>query len=151
MAKAEEFYLPDDLYYDRKDHLWAKIENGMVRVGLDQFGQKAAGTVAYLKLMPVGKVVAKGRAFGSLEAGKYIGPLKAPVAGKIAEVNQEVIANPLLVNTDYYGRGWFVVIEPSNLEPDLADLAHGPEQVQAWLDAEIKDYREKGLFPAEGT
>jgi len=151
MAKAEEFYLPDDLYYDRKDHLWAKIENGMVRVGLDQFGQKAAGTVAYLKLMPVGKVVAKGRAFGSLEAGKYIGPLKAPVAGKIAEVNQEVIANPLLVNTDYYGQGWFVVIEPSNLEPDLADLAHGPEQVQAWLDAEIKDYREKGLFPAEGT
>jgi len=151
MAKAEEFYLPDDLYYDRKDHLWARVEEGMVRVGLDQFGQKSAGTVAYVKLLPAGRPVAKGRAFGSLEAGKYIGPLKAPVAGKIAQVNQEVLDNPRLVNTDPYGQGWFVVIEASNLEPDLTDLVQGAEQIQAWLEAEIKDYRDKGLFPAEGT
>ncbi len=151
MAKAEEFYLPDDLYYDRKDHLWARVEEGMVRVGLDQFGQKSAGTVAYVKLLPAGRPVAKGRAFGSLEAGKYIGPLKAPVAGKIAQVNQEVLDTPRLVNTDPYGQGWFVVIEASNLEPDLTDLVQGAEQIQAWLEAEIKDYRDKGLFPAEGT
>lgn len=150
MARAEEFYLPDDLYYDCKDHLWARVEDGMVRVGLDQFGQKAAGTVAYVKLLPAGRAVAKGRAFGSLEAGKYIGPLKAPVAGKIAQVNQEVLDNPRLVNTDYYGQGWFVVIEPSNLAPDLVDLVQGADQVQAWLEAEIKDYRDKGLFPAQG-
>src|SRR3989337_331780 len=105
MAQRDNFYLPDDLYYDRKDHLWARVEEGMVRVGLDQFGQKSAGTVAYVKLLPAGRPVAKGRAFGSLEAGKYIGPLKAPVAGKIAQVNQEVLDNPSLVNTDYYGQG----------------------------------------------
>ncbi|MDO8689534.1 MAG: glycine cleavage system protein H [Dehalococcoidia bacterium] len=151
MAKAEEFYLPDDLYYDRKDHLWARVEDGKVRVGLDQFGQKSAGTVAYIKLLPAGRPVTKGRAFGSLEAGKYIGPLKAPVNGKLLEVNQAVIENPKLVNTDPYGEGWFAVIEPSNLEPDLTDLAQGADQVQAWLEAEIQDYREKGLFPAEGA
>lgn len=149
MAKAEEFYLPDDLYYDPKDHLWARVEDGMVRVGLDQFGQKSAGTVAYVKLLPVGRAVAKGRAFGSLEAGKYIGPLRAPVGGKIAQVNQEVVANPRLVNSDSYGQGWFVVIEPSNLEADLAGLVQGVEQVQAWLEAEIREYREKGLLPGE--
>ncbi|MDP2663100.1 MAG: glycine cleavage system protein H [Dehalococcoidia bacterium] len=151
MARAEEFYLPDDLYYDRKDHLWARVEDGKVRVGLDQFGQKSAGTVAYIKLLPAGRPVTKGRAFGSLEAGKYIGPLKAPVNGKLLEVNQAVIENPKLVNTDPYGEGWFVVIEPSNLEPDLTDLAQGADQIQAWLEAEIQDYREKGLFPAEGA
>ncbi len=151
MAKADEFYLPDDLYYDRKDHLWARVEDGKVRVGLDQFGQKSAGTVAYVKLLPAGRPVTKGRAFGSLEAGKYIGPLKAPVNGKLAEVNQEVLADPRLVNTDPYGKGWFVVIDPSNLEPDLTDLAQGADQIQAWLEAEIKEYREKGLFPEEGT
>jgi glycine cleavage system H protein len=149
MAQVEEFFLPDELYYDRKDHLWARIEEGKVRVGLDQFGQKAAGTVAYIKVFPPGRNVVKGRAFGSLEAGKYIGPLKAPVNGRIGEVNQEVLANPKLVNTDPYGQGWFVVIEPSNLEPDLQDLVHGAEAIQAWLEAEIREYREKGLFPEE--
>lgn len=147
MAQVDEFTLPDELYYDRKDHLWARLEPGGVRVGLDQFGQKAAGTVAYVKLLPAGRVVAKGRAFGSLEAGKYIGPLKAPVGGRLVEVNSQVMAQPGLVNSDPYGAGWFVVIEPSTLQADLADLAHGPD-VQPWLESEVREYRARGLFPS---
>lgn len=149
MARYEDVFLPDEYYYDRKDHLWAKIEEGLVRVGLDQFGQKAAGTAAYVKLLPVGRTVAKGRSFGSLEAGKYIGPLKAPVRGKIVEVNQEVIDNPRLVNTDPYGKGWFVIIEPDNLEEDIKDLVQGAAEIQAWLEQEYKEYTEKGLFAEE--
>lgn len=146
MAQVDEFYLPDDLYYDQKEHIWAKLEeDGRVRVGLDQFGQKAAGTVAYVKLMPVGKVVAKGRSFGSLEAGKYIGPLKAPVSGKIVEVNNQVLANPKSVNSDPYGEAWFIIMEPSNLAEDLASLLHGPD-IQMWLESEVKDYRDKGVL-----
>lgn len=145
MAQVDDFFLPDELYYDRKEHLWARQEGTNVRVGLDQFGQRAAGTVAYVKLLPVGKVVAKGRPFGSLEAGKYIGPLKAPVGGKLTEVNAAVLANPGLVNTDPYGAAWFVVIEPSNLQADLSDLAHGPD-VQTWLEDEVNQYRAKGLL-----
>lgn len=145
MAQAEEFFLPDELYYDRKEHIWAKVAGGLVRFGLDQFGQKAAGTVAYIKIFPPGKRVTKGRAFGSLEAGKYVGPLKAPLNGTIKETNQVVIDNPRLVNTDPYGAGWFILVEPSSLKEDLADLAHGAE-VQPWLEKEIADYRQKGLL-----
>jgi glycine cleavage system H protein len=145
MAQVGEFYLPDDLYYDRKEHLWARLEAGQVRVGLDHFGQKMAGTVAYLKLLPAGRTVLKGRSFGSLEAGKYIGPLKAPVGGRLAEVNAAVLANPGLVNTDPYGAAWLVVIDPASLATDLADLATGPE-VQSWLESELQDYRSRGLM-----
>lgn len=138
--------MPDELYYDPKDHLWSRVESELVRIGLDQFGQKSAGTVAYIKLLPAGKQVLKGRAFGSLEAGKYIGPLKAQVSGRIVEVNPEVLAEPTLVNTDPYGRGWFVVIEPSNLDADLQDRIQGTEAIQTWLEAEHREYTEKGLF-----
>lgn len=149
MAKFEKIFLPDECYYDRKDHLWAKIEGDKVRFGLNQFGQKAAGTVAYIKLLPVGRSVKKGRSFGSLEAGKYIGPLKAPVGGKIAELNQEVLDDPHLVNTDPYGKAWFVVVEPDNLEEDLKDLVQGAADIQSWLEQEYKDYLDKGLFAEE--
>lgn len=146
-----EFKLPADYYYDPTEHLWARIEDdgAQVRVGLDMFGQKAAGTVAYLKIKPVGKPAQKGRAFGTLEAGKYIGPLKAPVNGSIEEVNQKALDTPGLVNTDPYGDGWFVVIKPSNLEQDLGDLVHGADNVKEWLENEYKDYMEKGLFPED--
>lgn len=149
MARFEDIFLPDEYLYDRKDHLWVRIEEGKVRVGLDQFGQKAAGTVAYVKILPTGRSVNKGRSFGSLESGKYIGPLKAPVAGKIVEVNQEALDDPRLVNTDPYGKGWFVVIEPNNLEEDRKDLVQGAPDVQSWLEQEYKDYTEKGLFAEE--
>ena len=138
--------MPDELYYDPKDHLWSRVESGLVRIGLDQFGQKSAGTVAYIKLLPAGKQVLKGRAFGSLEAGKYIGPLKAQVSGRIVEINPEVLAEPTLVNTDPYGRGWFVVIEPSHLDADLQYRIEGADAIQAWLEAEYRIYTEKGLF-----
>ena len=145
MAHADAFELPDDLYYDRKDHLWARVEAGLVRVGLDQFGQKMAGSVAYIKLLPVGRPVQKGRSFGSLEAGKYIGPLKAPVSGRLVEVNGAVLAKPELVNKDPYGEGWLVTIEASNLTVDQSDLVHGTE-IQSWLDEEVAGYRARGLI-----
>ena len=88
-------------------------------------------------------------AFGSLEAGKYIGPLKAPVNGKLIEQNQDVLDKPILVNEDSYGKGWFVIIEPSNLEEDVKDLAHGHDDITEWLTNEIKEYREQGLLDEE--
>src|SRR3989304_6032465 len=148
MAQVKEFFLPDELYYDRKEHIWARLEDGGVRVGLDSFGAWAAGTVAYIKLLPPGRQGPKGGPFGPMEAGKYAGPLKAPVSGTIVEVNQEVLDNPRLVNVDHYDRGWLVVMAPANLAEDLADLAHG-EAVQPWLEEEVRDYEETGKLKKE--
>ncbi len=149
MAQVKEFFLPDDLHYDRKEHIWARVEADGVRAGLDAFGACAAGTFAYIKLLPKGRQVQKGRPFGSMEAGKYVGPLKAPVSGTVAEHNQAVLDNPRLANSDHYDQGWFVVIAPSNLADDLTDLAHA-DGVQPWLESEVKEYEEGGkLKPQE--
>ncbi|MDP2728419.1 MAG: glycine cleavage system protein H [Dehalococcoidia bacterium] len=146
MPQANGFEFPGDLYYDRRDHFWARLEGGRVRVGLDMLAQKSAGPVKHIQLKPVGTTVAKKRMFGTIEAGKYVGALRAPVGGTLVEVNEEVIRAPGLVNEDPYGQGWFVVIEPSSLEADLKDLVHDEKEVQAWLEQEIMDYRLKGLL-----
>ncbi len=148
MAQVKEFFLPDDLYYDAKEHIWTRVEDGQARVGLDAFGACAAGTVAYVKLLPVGRRVEKGRPFGSMEAGKYVGPLKAPVGGTIAALNQAVLDDPRLVNTDHYERGWFVTIAPSQLEADQADLVHGAA-VQPWLEREVEEYESAAKLKPE--
>jgi glycine cleavage system H protein len=101
--------------------------------------------VAYIKLSPVGRQIQKGRAFGSIEAGKYVGPLKAPVGGIIAAVNQEVLTSPGLLNVDHYEQGWLVVIAPSHLVQDIADLVHAPD-VRPWLEAEVVEYEQKGML-----
>lgn len=151
MAKYKDVEMPDDLYYYNSDnHVWAKIEEGKARCGIDQFGQKAAGTVAYVKVKPVGGQAIKGRTLGSIEAGKYIGPIKSPVNGTIIEVNQEAISTPSLINTDSYNQGWLVLIDASQLQEDIKDLIHGEEDVQKWLETDYKKYEEDGLFAEAG-
>jgi glycine cleavage system H protein len=149
MAQFADIYLPDDLYYNRTEHLWARVEPGnRVRVGLDAFGSRAAGTVVYIKILPAGKKTRKNRNFGSLEAGKYVGPLKSPVDGTVVEVNQEVLNRPGRVNEEPY-EAWFVVIETAG-DPveQLGDHVAGGE-IQSWLEEEYARYQEQGLFAAE--
>jgi len=150
MAEFKGIMLPDDLYYEPKEHTWAKVEDNRVQVCLDAFGLKATGgNTQYVKLKPAGAKAIKLKPFGSIEAGKYIGPLRAPVSGQIAESNQKVLDNPDLVNTDCYGEGFFVVIEASNLEEELNDLVSGAENIQKWLEEQYAEYEAKGVFEEE--
>jgi glycine cleavage system H protein len=145
VATFEGFHLPDELYYHPQDHLWVRVEGDRVRVGLDALAQTSAGRIRHVRLKPPGRKVAVGRTFGTLEAGKYVGPLRAPVGGTLAEINENVMRQPGLVNSDPYGEGWLVVIEPDDLESALEDLVHGAD-VQAWLEESVRDYRQRGLL-----
>jgi glycine cleavage system H protein len=145
MAHVEGINLPDELYYQPDDHLWTRMEGTQARVGLDDLAQRSAGTVSAVRLKPPGRSIAKGRPFGTMEAGKYVGPLRAPISGQVLEINSEVMSQPGLLNSDPYGEGWLIIIEPENAERDLPDLVHG-DATQAWLEETIADWRKRGLL-----
>ncbi|MCR4406167.1 MAG: glycine cleavage system protein H [Anaerolineae bacterium] len=145
MAQVEDIYLPDELYYQPEDHLWVRVEGTQARIGLDDQAQHSAGKVSAVRLKPAGRPIVKGKPFGTMEAGKYVGPLKAPISGKVVEINEEVMSQPGLLNSDPYGEGWLILMEPENLAGDLADLIHG-DAVQAWLEKSIADWRQRGLL-----
>ena len=151
MAQVEKFYLPDDLYYEPEDHLWVKIESDVVRIGMDQLGQEAAGTIVHLKIPLVKKLLRKKDNFGFLEAGKFVGPLKMPIDGRIIEVNQRVLDQPDLVNRAPYGEGRLILVRPENLAENLRDLLYNEEAITRWLTDKVQDYRERGIFPEKDT
>jgi glycine cleavage system H protein len=145
MAQVEDIILPDELYYQPDDHLWVRMEGTQSRVGLDYLAQRSAGPVSAVRLKPPGRSIAKGRPFGTMEAGKYVGPLRAPISGQVIEINSEVMSQPGLLNSDPYGKGWLIIIEPENAEGDLPDLVHG-DATQTWLEKSIADWRKRGLL-----
>ena len=71
------------------------------------------------------------------------------MVGITLEINQKALDTPRIVNEDPYGEGWFIVLDPSNLEGDLSDLVHGEEGVLDWLESEIAYYKEQGLLKDE--
>ncbi|MHA1410665.1 MAG: glycine cleavage system protein H [Candidatus Odinarchaeia archaeon] len=138
MVKVDKYELPDDLYYN-DDHIWVKVEDGKARLGLNDFGQVIAGKILFARTRPQGKEIKAGKSFVSIETGKWVGSLKSPISGTIVEVNPKLKSKPSLINEDPYGEGWLVVVEPSNLDEELAALHHDPEEIKTWLEKEIKE------------
>jgi len=141
--KIKDYDLPDELYY-HNEHAWAKLEDdGRVRVGMNDFFQKAAGDVVYVDLPFEDDDVAQGETCGKVQSSKWVGKLVAPASGKIVEVNEDLEGESKLINKDPYGAGWVMVIEPSDWESDKANLMQG-EAVAAWMEGEMKKAEESG-------
>lgn len=141
MPRIGKYWLKLDLHHwpHEASHTWAKVEpDNKVRIGIDDFAQKQAGELLFIRLFPVGKEVQQGKRFGTLETAKWVGPLISPVSGKIAAVNQEVLAKPTLVNEDPYEKGWMLLITPTDVDGDFSRLVKGDQAIE-WLKKDIKE------------
>jgi glycine cleavage system H protein len=105
--------VPADLRYTR-DHEWAKQDGGRVRVGITAYAQEQLGDVVFVELPKVGARVTAKQAFGVVESVKAVSDLFAPVSGEIVEVNADLAQKPETVNQDPYGKGWMLLVAPSD-------------------------------------
>jgi len=129
LVNVEGYEVPEELYYT-KDWMWAKIEDGKVRVGITDYAQKQLNEVVFVELPNVGDEVTKDEPFGTVESVKSVSDLTAPVSGTVAEVNEKVADSPETLNDDPYEEGWLIVISPSNLEEELKTLMTFEQSVE---------------------
>lgn len=124
---------PEDLKYT-KEHEWARREGDSVRVGITQFAQDSLGDIVYVDIPAPGTAVTAGAPFGEVESTKSVSDLYSPVSGTIVDRNAALEDSPELVNSDPYGEGWMVVIEPANAA-EIDDLLSA-EAYKALVEAE---------------
>lgn len=133
MTTTSNCNLPADLYYWIEKHTWARREpDGTIVIGITDVAQHLAKSIISATPKEAGKTVKKGKSAGTVESGKWVGPVTAPVNGTILAVNPALKTRPGLLNTDPYGEGWFSKITPDNWEADSTDLATGAGGVQAY-------------------
>jgi glycine cleavage system H protein len=105
---------PSNLRYTN-EHEWVLADGGRWRVGVTDFAAKQLGDVVMVDLQrKVGDTIAQEDAIGTIESVKAVSEIYAPISGKIVAVNEQLTKDPELINTDPYGDGWIVEIEPSN-------------------------------------
>lgn len=102
--------IPDALQYT-KDHEWIKVDGTTATIGITDFAQGELGDIVYVDISSVGKEVAAGDVFGTVEAVKTVSDLYMPIAGKVLEVNSLLDGSPEKVNEDPYGDGWMIKAE----------------------------------------
>ena len=115
---------PAELKYTA-EHEWAKAEGDSIRVGITDFAQEALGDIVYVSMPEVGVDVRAGQVFGEVESTKSVSDLYAPVSGTVVSRNAELTSRPELLNSDPYGEGWIVTIQPSDADAlgSLLDVA----------------------------
>ena len=115
-----------------KSHEWLTVEGKTVTVGITDFAQAQLGDVVFLELPSPGRKLDAGETFGVVESVKAASDLYAPVAGRVAAVNDKLTAHPELVNSDPYGDGWIVKLElAGELPSDLLDEAEYKKVAEA--------------------
>ncbi|MFB6782356.1 glycine cleavage system protein GcvH [Streptomyces sp. NPDC056352] len=109
--------LPTELKYTR-DHEWIATDGNLSTIGVTAHAADALGDVVYLDLPAVGTTTKDGEACGEIESTKSVSDLFAPADGEVVEINEAVVADPGLVNSDPFGAGWLFRMRITG-NPDL--------------------------------
>ena len=112
---------PADLKYT-KSHEWVRDNgDGTVTVGITDHAQSLLGDVVYVELPEVDNGYTEEESCGVIESVKAASDMYCPIAGEVTEVNEELDAEPELINSAPYGEGWIFAVKPASMD-DLDDL-----------------------------
>lgn len=133
MATVKGCSFPDELFYNVENNVWARREaDGTVTLGMTAYAAALAGQIVSCTPKKVGRSVDKDKSACTVESGKWVGPVKAPVAGEVVAVNDAVGAKAATINADPYGAGWLVRLRPANWEGDSGGLVTGAAAAAAF-------------------
>ena len=100
---------PADLKYT-KDHEWIRVSGDIAEIGITNFAQDQLGDVVFVELPEPGRQIKAGESFGSIESGKAVSELFAPMNGEVTEVNGSLKDHPEVVNTNPHAT-WMIKVK----------------------------------------
>jgi len=146
LMEIGSYRVASDRAYDRDSHMWVLDQAPRrVRCGFDPLGSETTGDIVALSFAPLGTELSRGGEFGSLEAAKFVGPLVAPIAGKVVAHHDAVLANPGLINQDPLGQ-WLIEIELQAERAPCAELIEDPAGIRRWFAAEVERFERQGAL-----
>jgi glycine cleavage system H protein len=113
--------VPQDRKY-LETHEWHQLAGDVVTIGITQNAADELTDITYVKLPAVGTKVTAGSPWGEIESVKATSDLYTGVSGTVSAVNDELNANPGLVNSDPLGKGWMIKVKASNAAAEMGKL-----------------------------
>ncbi len=98
---------PANLMYT-KSHEWVeKTGEGAYKVGLTDHAQHELGDIVFVNLPAAGDALVIGDSFSDVESVKAVADVYSPVTGTVAAVNETLLDEPQMINTNCYD-AWLV-------------------------------------------
>ena len=103
-------------------HEWIRLEaDGSVLIGITDYAQQALGDIVFVELPDKGEYLDLGAEIAIVESVKAASDIYAPISGEVLELNEDLSAEPSLINDSPYDLGWLLRLRPKDPE-SLKDL-----------------------------
>jgi glycine cleavage system H protein len=113
--------------YYTEEHEWIAVAGNVATLGITDYAQAQLGDVVFVEVPTIGRKVKKGEETAVVESVKAASEVYSPVSGTVVEANDPLASNPITVNEDPEGAGWFCRIEmsaPAELEVLMDEAAY---------------------------
>lgn len=99
------------------DHEWVSLDaDGHAVIGISDFAQKELGDIVFVELPELDRVVDQHEEAAVVESVKAASDVKMPISGTVIAINEQLEAEPELINTSPEEDGWFVKLTPSDTD-----------------------------------
>ena len=122
--------LRENLMYS-KSHEWVKEEGDLYVIGITDFAQSELGDLVFVNLPEVDDEVTVEEAFADVESVKAVSDVLSPVSGVVAEINEELLDAPQMINEAPYD-AWFIKVADVTYKEELLTA----EEYEAFVASE---------------
>jgi glycine cleavage system H protein len=99
-------------------HEWFRQDGDVITIGITQFAANELTDITYVEMQPIGTPINSGDSAGEVESVKTTSDVVSAYVGEIIEINETIIDDPSLLNSDPFGSGWLVKLR-------VEDTSHG--------------------------
>jgi glycine cleavage system H protein len=112
----------DNVLYDTEKDVWVRPEGDLAVIGVDTARAWLSGVYTSVSFKEPGVTVERGKTLGATEGPRHFDVVRSPLTGVVVEVNSALKTTPKLLNSDPYGKGWFIKIRPSRFDEEKKAL-----------------------------
>ena len=105
-----------------KTHEYILEKDGAFEIGITDYEINNLGDIIFIELPDTDTEFSKGEVFATIESVMTAKELYMPISGVVKEVNEEISANPDLLNDETYENKWLIKVESKADQVELADL-----------------------------
>jgi glycine cleavage system H protein len=106
---------PDDLLYSR-EHIWIRVDDDLGIIGITDYAQEKLGEVSNIELPENDSTVEIDEPFGTIESAKGVVELISPVSGEVININEDIVDDIGIINSDPHDTGWLIIVEIKDME-----------------------------------
>jgi glycine cleavage system H protein len=142
---VEGYVLAADRFYEPTSNLWVQVQvPGTARIGFDPLGAETTGDIVAISFAEPGTTLARGEPLATVEAAKFVGPVPAPVSGRLTRINEALLDDPARINREPLD-AWLAELEGVDAA-ELDSLVGGREAIAPWFRAAVARFRRQGTI-----